>query len=176
MRGMLLVLAWHYQEGKQVKGKSVLHLRGDVAFSGNSLLHFVLFLFCLFLLFSFFFFFLCQTPPNFQNALRRNWFILTQYMLVLLRWLMQEGTDCRGKLLCEALYKYSARRKELLVWKDKMDTNGWKAQSTKTNNENKTSVCDCVFFALGYTSGLVRRWAQWKGKTRGDNKKEWKEM
>lgn len=81
---------------------------------------------------------------------------------------MQEGTDCKEKPLCKALYKYSYRFKEFLVWKDKMDTNGWKAQNTK----GKTKIQHVATFFLHQKLPVVwwdllrRRWGQWKGKMR----------
>lgn len=141
-----------------------LCLRLDAALSGNHL-HFV---FSLSASFFFFFFPCCQTPPDFWNALRRNWFILSQHMLFLLHWLMQEGTDCKEKPLCKALYKFSYRFKEFLVWKDKMDTNGWKAPNTKT----KIKAQHVATFFLHQKLPVVcwdllrRRWARWKGKMR----------
>lgn len=89
-------------------------------------------------------------------------------MLFLLHWLMQEGTDCKEKPLCKALYKFSYRFKEFLVWKDKMDTNGWKAPNTKT----KIKAQHVATFFLHQKLPVVcwdllrRRWAQWKGKMR----------
>lgn len=73
-------------------------------------------------LLSLFFFSFCQTPLDFWNALRRDWFTLTQHMLFLLGWLIREGADYEWELLCWALYEHSFRPEELVLWLDEVDT------------------------------------------------------